>query len=620
MQRERFVGVVGADLVRRDTIARAFEAAGFRAVVAARTADLDVTETGEPVAFVFDVLPPGLLESEVSEAKARWPAAVVWSVSETAKLVESWRSGSVAEPAAQYLACEGILQQALLKLVPKEDGVSLEERVLRAKQEFESLFDSIPDPIFVVSDSLVIARANKAFFGKAGKPASEVLGRHCVEVLHGILQPWSECLLARVLKTPQAFRWQMPDVALGETFECTTFPVVLAGNTMGVAHHLRAVLPAERQAEGSVAPDKLGMFGRLAASIAHELNNPLGAVLGFAEILENSGACPEEFKADLRQIRHEAWRCERIVSNLLHLARTPEPDRRPTDINELIERAIAVRSYRSGLQGARTVRAFAGDIPPVMVDPDQIEQVVLNLLTNAQEAVAKNGIPPEVTITASVTGSELLISVADNGRGIEPDTLPHIFDLLFTTKGSGTGTGLGLSVSRTLVRQHGGEIDVRTGKTGTEFTVRLPLIVAEEPARQVVPARPGEAPEGRVLVVDDEPAVRAVIGKLLRADGHTVVTCKTPEQAVEAIESQAFDLVIADLTLLEVRGEALLRCVRDNHPHLIDRFILTTGGLDRPGSRVAAYSGNPVLLKPFTSAEVRRCVASVLPRAPGPPS
>ena len=177
-----------------------------------------------------------------------------------------------------------------------------------------------------------------------------------------------------------------------------------------------------------------------------------------------------------------------------------------------------------------------------------------------------------------------------------------------------------MTIVRRVVEMHGGEIDVRTGKTGTEFTLRLPLIEAVEPAREVPAARPAEALKSRVLVVDAEPAVRAVMGKLLRADGHAVVACESPEQAVEAVESGTFDLVIADLALLEVGGEALLRCMREDHPHLIDRLVVTTGGVDRPGGRAATYSRHPVLLKPFTSAQVRRSVASALASGSGPPS
>ena len=602
--------MVGADELRRHAIERAFSAAGFHVVTGESVAELGLGKAPPPSAVIFDSIPPDVLDRELSAARERWRGANVWAVHETARLLAGQPSDEAPDSTAQHVYCEGVLQQALRDLTPKGGEIPLDLKILRAKQELENLLDGSPDPIFVLADDLTILRANRAFFSRVGKSPSEVIGRHCVEILRGTVASWNQCLWAKALESPGPFQWRLPEVALGQPFECTAFPIQTGDQGTAVAHHLREI--------GGGAPDRpnggaptFSMLGRAAANMVHELSNPLSAMVGFAESLEGSGACPEEMREDLQQMRQEAERCRRIISNLLSLARTPEPNPQPTDINELVERAIAVRVYQPGDGGAGVIRNLASDMPRVMVDPDQIEQIVLNLLTNAEEAVAQREQGPRVTVTTRTTGSEIIITVADNGPGIDPEHLPLIFNPLFSAKPSGKGTGLGLSVSQTLARQHGGGIMVRSRPgAGAVFTLRLPMVTTGEGADRAAGLRT-EDQEARVLIADDEPVVRRVVGAVLRSQGYTVVESAALDEAAQAIESEPFDVVIADVGLAESGGGRLMGLLR-RRPELMKGLILTTGGLDLPPGGEEQRGPNPVLRKPFTPDQVRRAVRAAL--------
>ncbi len=497
MQTGKLVAVVSTDKARRETIVRAFTAAGLETIAAATTAELDVSKPTEPFAFVLDGFQLDVADA-LSQVRSRWPGADVWAVCETARhLSGERRTEVVAEPAARHPSCESILEGVLQKL-PMAAGSPVEA---------------------------------------ADKPKDT---------------------------------------------------------------------------------EQPGKLGRAAASIIHELNNPLAALLGFVEILRESGACPAEFQDDLEQIEHEARRCRRIIDNLLHLARPPQLIRRPTDIHDPLERAITVRSYQAPQADTGVVRNFAEDIPAVMVDPDHIEQIVLNLLTNAEEATQAVG-PPQagtaahITVSTRAEGGELLISVADNGPGIAQENLASVFDPLFSTRSSSKGAGLGLSVSRTLARQHGGDIEAANREQGgAVFTVRLPLIAAPKPAETAAKHWPPKATRHHVLVLDGRAVVRSTIARMLGPEAYTVAGCATPEEALRALESQEPDVIIADLALLQFRGRALVQRLRQHHPELADKLILATTGVQDWALDPAKYSQNPVLPKPFTCAQLRQAVLSVL--------
>ena len=222
--------------------------------------------------------------------------------------------------------------------------------------------------------------------------------------------------------------------------------------------------------------EKMAAVGQLVSGVAHEVNNPLTAILGFADLLMENPAVPPEAKKDLRVILQEAQRTKQIVQNLLSFARQMPPQRRTLQINAILSRTIQLRAYDFSSHGIEIVEHFHNNLPEVVGDSHQLQQVFLNIINNAYDAVRETGRPARIEIMTSSTSGFAEISFRDNGCGIaHPE---RIFDPFFTTKEVGKGTGLGLSICYGIVREHAGEIFCHNNETGpgATFIVRLPIV------------------------------------------------------------------------------------------------------------------------------------------------
>ena len=234
--------------------------------------------------------------------------------------------------------------------------------------------------------------------------------------------------------------------------------------------------------------DKLASVGRLAAGVAHEINNPLTGVLSYATLLQKRFDGDPETAADLDVIVHETIRCRGIIRELLDFARPTPPTRKPTDLNEVARRAISVVMSQLALNQVQLALDLSPDLPPTPADGNQIQQVLVNLLLNAADAIGPAGGTIRVSSGLPGDGTFAELSIADNGPGISPENLPHVFEPFFTTKGS-HGTGLGLAVSWGILEHHGGRLEVESpAGEGTRFTLRLPL--EEVPLSLKLPAEP----------------------------------------------------------------------------------------------------------------------------------
>jgi signal transduction histidine kinase/CheY-like chemotaxis protein len=223
--------------------------------------------------------------------------------------------------------------------------------------------------------------------------------------------------------------------------------------------------------------EKLASIGQLAAGVAHEINNPMGVILGFAQGILKTLPKDNSLRKPLSTIERESLRCKRIVQNLLDFARHSESTPHLTNINELINTSCELVEHQISLQNVKLVKNYDPALPPIMTDPNQLQQVFINIMLNAYQAMPDGG---TLHITTRTVGSELQVTFADMGTGIPPEKIQNIFDPFFTTKEVGEGTGLGLSVSYGIVKAHGGNIGVESqvGK-GTAFVIKLPLDKSE---------------------------------------------------------------------------------------------------------------------------------------------
>ncbi|HLJ22929.1 MAG TPA: ATP-binding protein [Candidatus Acidoferrales bacterium] len=383
--------------------------------------------------------------------------------------------------------------------------------------------------------------------------------------------------------------------------------------------------------------EKMAALGQIVSGIAHELNNPLTSIQGYAQLLLGRGSTADR-AGDAQRISQEAKRAGRIVKNLLLFARETKPERSAVNLNEVIERTLSLRAYELKLQNIDLELVLDPGLPQTLADAAQLQQVVLNLIVNAEQAIVagrgetiRNG---RILIrTRRLAGDRVAMEIMDDGQGIAPENVARIFDPFFTTKPPGVGTGLGLSIAYGIVQEHGGEVSVESllGR-GTTLTVELPaltasgleFVAAQSAARArtlaVVPRESPEraaAPGANILVVEDEPTVAALIADVLTDAGHQVDTLLDSRAALGQIAEKTYSLVICDLKMPYVDGPELYRAlVRQENP-MQHRVLFVTG--DTMGPRTLEFlksSGLPYLAKPFLVEELKEAVRQALAGAP----
>ena len=317
------------------------------------------------------------------------------------------------------------------------------------------------------------------------------------------------------------------------------------------------------------------------------------------------------------RLRTAAERCAKIVKTFLAMARQKPRERRPVQLEAVIEAGLDMLSYGLRADGVEVTRDMAPDLPAVSADEDQLHQVFLNLLVNAQQALREAPPPRRIMVTATREAGLVRVDVADTGPGVPAALRARIFEPFFTTKPVGSGTGLGLSVCHGIITAYDGTIEagLRPGG-GALFTVRLPA--APEGATPVAPAPAADAgpPPARILVVDDEPEVLAAIEEVLGRDGHVVELASGGREALRLLEGRAFDLVISDLRMPEGDGRELHRELASRHPDLARRMLFFTGDtLGVAASELADVDRDALIEKPVEPAALRRAVRRRLDEA-----
>ncbi len=367
--------------------------------------------------------------------------------------------------------------------------------------------------------------------------------------------------------------------------------------------------------------EKMAVLGRLVSGVAHELNNPLTAITGFGQLLLSRGLEPRQLE-DAQKINQEAQRAREIVKNLLYFVRGTQLDRIRVDLNELIERTLALRGYEMKLNNVAIQCDLDPDLPPTMADPYQLQQVILNLLANAEQALLENRGQGNIRIRSRrLAEKRMALEVSDDGPGIPTGSASRIFDPFFTTKSPDAGTGLGLFIVYGIVQQHGGEVYVENREEGgARFVVELPILAVPEnrldahgPAGREAISPGAEA--GRILVVEDEPTVAQLIMDVLRDEGHQVDAVIDSEEGLRRIARIPYDLVICDLRMPRLDGQAFYNTLVNAGSLMANRMIFITGDTLSPRTLEFLEPRNlPFLAKPFLVEELKMAVSRQLER------
>ncbi len=564
------------------------------------------------------------------------------------------------------------LDESALDSVARIAGIALanyrlRERLVSSEERYRTLFEESPDALLVSALDGTVFDVNEAAVRLYRMNRGEVLGRY-----FGQLVTADEREMARRRQIVWAQgrgtfrdRGRRPD---GSEFPVEVeVRVVELGGQRRFLHLVRDLSDQERLQRELLQAQKMEAIGQLVSGVAHELNNPLAAIIAFSQLMRSDERLPDDMKHDAGLLVQEADRTRRIVQNLLDFARARQPERRPTSINVLVQSVLELQSYALNTNQIQVAVDIAAALPEVDLDRAQLQQVLLNLTINAIQALRGRDrkAPGHLWVSAAMVktrpsggaartnrpiddGGRVRITIRDDGPGVPESARARLFDPFFTTKQPGEGTGLGLSVSFGIVAAHGGLLWYEPGPrgTGSSFILELPVSarglddslgipvpehLAERPAdpvAQPTPAEPaaappipanqgtGDAPRPRVLALDDEPSIRAFLRKALNAAGMDCLPFADGAQALDGIREIIFDVMLIDHRMAGMSGTEFYEAAVSYRPELAQRAVFMSGDVLNPDLRgFATQRGIRLLAKPFDIDAVIRVVREALAAA-----
>ena len=517
------------------------------------------------------------------------------------------------------------------------ENARLYSEIKSSEARYRDLFANAYDTIFTLDRQLRIQSINKIGATLTGYAEPQLLGRLLRDI--AVPEAWeaAESRFADLLMghSIQPFELQLrrsdDEIVV---LEVSARLLQEQGRAGGVHCIARNLTERRRLEEQLIHSEKLSSIGQLVAGVAHELNNPLTSISGYTQLMLRETGLRDDIRDDLKHINVQAERAARIVQNLLVFAREHKPERSTVNITEVVRNTLSLRAYQLRVDNISVVLDFDPNLPATVADPFQLQQVFLNLINNAHQAITERGDPGTLTLRTYV-GSEpngdgstpasptVVFSVTDTGVGIAPRDINRIFDPFYTTKPVGQGTGLGLSICFGIVREHGGRIWAESELgIGTTISVALPLVSSRASDGDLNDddgaGRSNEpAIRCRVLVVDDEEPVARLLARLLRQLGHDPIIVDSGAAAIERIRREPFDLVLSDVKMPGMSGFELHQTIKQYSPELAARVVFVTGDMLSAATQARiAQTGNPYIAKPFAIDRLEALVRSLLAQRP----
>jgi PAS domain S-box-containing protein len=509
-----------------------------------------------------------------------------------------------------------------------EDEVATQTRSLMdslaataaAERNLRLVMDAVPDAIVVVDRGGRILEANEPARGMGAIP-----GTTQRPTLFDVVNPDAVAVVQERLA--EAFRGDVRrlEVPLARAdgshgIAALLYAPVREGSAITRVLILARDVTDQRRSESQYQQaEKLAALGQLVSGVAHEINNPAAIISGFAQTLLLDELKPEH-REMLQMMYDEATRIGRITSSLLAFARAGGKQRNLVDLNDIARRTFALRSYHLSTLNISVALDLDPGEPKIWADASELQQLLLNLLINAEQALVTVDTARTITVRTRADERDTRLEIADSGPGIPAELRTRIFDPFFTTKPEGVGTGLGLSICYGIARDHGGRIWVESEPGGgARFCVTLPRDQREEaraPAAPPAPAPPPATGRLAVLVVDDEAALREALLRFLRRRDIHGEGVADGWEAIRLLEQRDFDVIISDVRMPGMSGREFLERLRRDRPNLVARLVFSTGDAFTPETAtLLKESGVPTVAKPFDFAVLERVVREVAGRA-----
>ncbi len=512
---------------------------------------------------------------------------------------------------------------------------AIEKRLYHQQEFARRLVESFPDLIFVVDAERRFTFVSPKVEEVLGYNTQETIGtifgeRTHLEERSAVLAVFEDLLQGKRKFSSIEFRVRHKQ---GEwrRLRCHFSPLFdVNGKIEGVVISGRDITEVKRLEEQLIQAEKLAAMGQMLAGVAHELNNPLTAILGASELLRDRPGIDDNIKRQLEMTYRQARRAARIVQNLLEFSRPASPQKKALDLNAVVDRTLQLHEHSLRRNSIQVDFHPAPGIPPTVGDANQLIQVFLNLVGNAEQAIREVRPSGRIQIRLGQRASRIFVTFQDDGAGIKPDVLPKIFDPFFTTKRPGGGTGLGLSICMSIVREHGGDMEVESLPAGgAAFTVFLPVAVSEverssvrefDSSAEMMATTPDSLKNRSILVVDDEESIRMLLLEGLSAQGLHVDCAATAEEALGLVLRGKYDAILCDLNLSGTGANAdgynvaqrLKIAAGANKPEL----IYMSGEVVTDGVGSSASLSLRRLQKPFRISDVLHVLMGVLIHAP----
>ena len=472
------------------------------------------------------------------------------------------------------------------------------------------LFEQAADGIFTVDETGHFTSVNLIMERAMGHRRGDLIGLHCCS----LLDPLQQEVAIRIFDSTLAGKRQRAELTFKDVAgrdrigSITSTPIVEHGRVTGALCIVRDVTQERRFAEELRQREKLAAVGQLVSGVAHELNNPLAGISAFAQLLDGAGPLNDEQRDAVETIQLEAKRAAKIVSSLLLFSRQRQPERTGVNLNRVLNDTLALRRFVISTEQIEVITELELDLPQTWADPFQLQQVLLNLLINAEQALRGKKGKRRMTLRTQRKGDRIVASVSDNGPGISEEMLSRIFEPFFTTKPVGEGSGLGLAISHGIVRQHGGVLHVHSEDgAGATFEIDLPILqVRDEASHSALAGDAGAIPrQRRFLIVDNEPAMRQALQLHLRRSGCFADAVGEPVAALALLATRTYGAIFLDLQLDAQGGESLFAELVERDPDHAGRVIFAPGDLDSaPARKFLHGAGRPFVGKPFALSTV----------------